>query len=213
MRSNKPSAPPTHPLHPNSWQNRVSLTCSLQAPLLCLLNTQQPDTVASSWPFTFAFGILLTWKSTLWQRTLLLSPSEYVAMLLFSRFPYLSSFFFFLHAAPNFLRVTWMPVSSCTFSAKLSHILLITCPYFVFLQVISMTALCITTSSSWRGSRASHCWCSLLSRSSTTSRKPEQGFSSRDALPLDPTRLHIHKLAAQYRHPLVRSLSALRIPY
>lgn len=105
-------------------------------------------------------------------------------------------FFFFLHAAPNFLRVTWMPVSSCTFSAKLSHILLITCPYFVLLQVISMTALCITTSSSWRGSRASHCWCSLLSRSSTTSRKPEQGFSSRDALPLDPTRLHIHKLAA-----------------
>lgn len=104
--------------------------------------------------------------------------------------------FFFLHAAPNFLRVTWMPVSSCTFSAKLSHILLITCPYFVLLQVISMTALCITTSSSWRGSRASHCWCSLLSRSSTTSRKPEQGFSSRDALPLDPTRLHIHKLAA-----------------
>ena len=60
MRSNKP-------LHwiPNSSQNCVSLPRSLQAFLLWLTKMQQPATLASLWPFTFTFSILLT-CSTLW---------------------------------------------------------------------------------------------------------------------------------------------------
>lgn len=71
---------------------------------------------------------------------------------------------------------------------------------FSLLQVISMTALCITTSSSWQGSRASPCWSSLLFLLSTTSRKPEQDISSSDALPHDPTLPHADKPAAHYHH-------------